>query len=238
MKQEGLAPDDGRRRLWVSQWGSGYAPDFKRAEVAPILKQMESKGSLGNVLLDAGSGSLDRGESYYPLEGKRVVRIDIGMPYPHRIRGNVLELQADVEDKSPGSIRQLRRLLMISRHLGIDPRIQPLEFDTIILIDILNYVDFRETISSLLPFLRQDGRMFISNMPGMGIQGALSERGVQSNYELLSHIRVCGMIIEHLAQPPQLPRWMIHGKAQSDYPSIQEGKANDKGSLILVSQKV
>ncbi|MEW6035574.1 MAG: hypothetical protein AB1529_03095 [Candidatus Micrarchaeota archaeon] len=153
---------EARREFWKGQWGSGYAPDFKYAQVRPLLDRMQLRGTLGERLLDLGSGSVAgrNGKArplYYPSEGKRVVRVDIGMPYPYSLSGNVLELQADIEHPEPDAFSQKKKLALLARHIGADIRTGPPLFDTFIMVDILNYVDYRRTLSCLLPFLRPGG---------------------------------------------------------------------------------
>jgi len=231
-----------RRKLWRGEWGCSYAADFKKNEVAPLIEEIEAAGRLGRVLLDAGSGSMiGLGSSakpkplLYPLEGKLVVRTDIAMPYISRVSGPILELQADIENLSIDSAPQRRRLLAISRHLGIDPRTTRPEFDAMLFVDVLNYVDFRRTLAGLLPFLRDDGRMIISNFPGMGIPEAFSCSGVKGNGELSGFLRDCGMLIEHLYHPPLVHPFFAYAAASRPaYPHLADNP-RERGSMILVA---
>ena len=231
-----------RRDLWKGEWGCSYAADFKKNEVAPLIEEIEAAGRLGRVLLDAGSGSLIGPGSaarpkpiLYPLEGKLVVRTDIAMPYLSRVSGPILELQADIENLSADSASQRRRLLAISRHLGIDPRIRRPEFNAMFFFDVLNYVDFRRTLAGLLPFLSGDGRMIISNFPGMGIPEAFSDSGVKSNGELSGFLRDCGMLIEHLYHPPLVHPFFAYAVASRPaYPNLTDNP-QERGSMVLVA---
>jgi len=234
-----------KSEFWKRQWGCGYAPDFKRNEVVPILHAMDSMGRLGTVLLDLGSGSMSGRRCrdptpslYYPTEGKRIVRIDFGMPYEHGSEGPLLELRADIEHLALDSIAQIRRYVRLSRHLGLDPKTDTPKADTIILCDILNYVDHRKVILSLLPHLSHGGRLFISNIPGMGPSEALSPLGVEGNRQLADFVTGSALEIEHLHHPSMIPPWMASMVQPSpQYPCI-EPEIRDRGSMILVAKKI
>lgn len=231
-----------RRNFWKGEWGCSYAADFKKNEVAPLIGEIEAAGRLGRVILDAGSGSTHgRGKSampkpfMYPVSGKIVVRTDIAMPTLSRVTGPILELQADIEDLSMDSLAQKRRFLAISRHLGFDLRHGQPEFNAMLFIDVLNYVDFRKTIAGLLPFLCDSGRMIISNFPGMGMPEAFSEAGVKKNSELSGYLGECGMRIEHLYHPPLVHPLIAPSRGRRPpYPHISEDR-HEGGSMIAVA---
>lgn len=225
---------------WRKEWGNGYSPDFKARMLKPLLDDMDSRRKLGGVLADIGSGCMrskngESGYAYYPSRGKTVVRVDIGMPYPYRVRGNTLELQADVESLELDSVAQRRRLALLSRHLST-PKGQVPRADTIILSDILNYVDFRRVISGLLRFLRPGGRMVICNTPGMGFPDMFSDHGVKGNNELAHFIRSRGMFIEHLTHVPNVPFWMPLREAPwSGYGTVEQAMEHRNMMLVAVA---
>jgi hypothetical protein len=233
-----------RRNFWKGEWGCSYAADFKRNEVAPLIDEIEAAGRLGRVILDAGSGSTHgRGKkalpkpSMYPLHGKLVVRTDIAMPVLSRVTGPVLEIQADIEKLSLDSVSQKLRFLAISRHLGFDPRRGRPEFDAMLFVDVLNYVDFRKTIAGLLPFLSDSGRMIISNFPGMGMPEAFSEAGIKKNGDLSGFLADSGMRIEHLYHPPLAhPLLVPFVGHRPPYPHISEDR-HEGGSMIVVAAR-
>jgi hypothetical protein len=203
---------------------------------------MESRGTLGWRILDAGSGSMSgrNGKEhplYYPDKGKRIVRVDIGMPYPHRLSGNVLELQADIGHTRPDSLSQLRKLALIARHTGADLRTGPPQFDALIMVDILNYVDYRRTLPSLLPCLVPGGRLVVSNIPGMGLNEAFSPRRPRGNAELLGFLEEAGLSVEHLHFPPRsFLHPCVEQFAPRQYPSLAS-KVEEQGSMVLVAVK-
>ena len=54
-------------------------------------------------------------------------------------------------------------------------------FDTILLSDILNYINYGNVITLALRYLKKNGRIIISNMAGAGISAHFHEDGVKSN---------------------------------------------------------
>jgi hypothetical protein len=238
-------PKDEKRAFWNAEWGSGYAPDFKYAQLAPLLDAVERAGKLGTKMLDIGSGSMSPRNNpdvtlplFYPTEGKLVVRADLGMPYPHRTRGGILEIRADIEDLHMRSPRNLMNLVRVCRHIGADPRRELPVFDTLLMSDILNYVDFRKTLPGLLPFLRDGGRLVVCNWPDMGLPEAFSPGRPQSNGELLRFIGSAGLETEHLHHGGML----YPGEAESawysqpSYPFVEQS-VSERCNMMLVAVK-
>ncbi len=237
------SPD--RRAFWRREWGCGYAPDFKYAQLSPLLESIERAGGLGKKILDAGSGSLSSMNNpsallpaFYPTEGKRVVRADLGMPYPWRIIGGILEIRADLEDLSLESVRNRKNLIRICRHIGADPRLDIPTFDTLLLSDILNYVDYRRLVPELLRFLAPGGRLVICNWPDMGLPDAFSPKRPKGNRELSLFVASLGLLTEHLHYGgrhyggPESAAWY----SQPPYPYV-DGRGYDCGNMMLVAQK-
>jgi len=213
-----------------------------------LLHDLDRYGRLGARILDAGSGSLvmvesiQRGRieekaveagSFYPTEGKKVVRVDLGAPYLFRRQGPILELQADITDLDLDRASQLRRLAILASHLGFDARSERPLFDTILLSDVLNYVDHRATISALHRFLAPGGRLVVHNTPGKGWPGLFARDDVllKDNRDLISHIRSLGMRIEHLTSVSLLHTHTI----APPYPALQSARPTERLTLVARS---
>jgi hypothetical protein len=218
-----------KRGFWAKQWGNGYSPDFKMREIRPLVEQMEMAGRLGQRILDVGSGSIPPGGSPYPVEGKKIVRLDIGAPEPSRIREGVLELQCDIERFSAGDA------LKAAGHVGAQTPLQA--FEAIFFLDILNYVDSKETLGKFLELLEEGGRIIISNFANMGVTVLFSEKRPRTNGELVRQVMESGMRIEHLNHPPLYPPWIPGAPAYSlpGYPCI--GPLREHGSMVIVASK-
>ncbi|MFH1785526.1 MAG: hypothetical protein ABH842_03780 [Candidatus Micrarchaeota archaeon] len=223
----------GKHRSWLPEWGKPYSPGFKHAEVRPLLEEMDRKGMLGRMFLDCGSGS--KKSDFYPVNGKRVIRVDVGMPYGYSRDGNVLELRVDVETLTLATLVDLYRSLPKECHFaGSAINIVP---DTLIVVDLLNYVNFRDVIPRLMDMLRYGGRAVISNFAGMGITELLSQDGVKNNLQFLEFLSECKFRLEHLTFPPLFPpSWVPRSEPPAPYPSIAT-TLRDNGSMILVLVK-
>jgi SAM-dependent methyltransferase len=219
----------GRREFWARQWGSGYSPDFKMSEIRPLVEQMERAGRLGQRILDVGSGKVSADGSPYPVEGKKIVRLDIGTPEQLRVIDGILELQCDIERFSA------EEAMKAAEHVGAQTPLRA--FDAIFFLDILNYVDSRETLGRFLELLDDGGRIIISNFVNMGVTLLFSEKRPRTNRELLEQVVAGGMRIEHLNHPPYYPPWFPGAPHYSrpDYPAIMP--VRDNGSMVLVAAK-
>lgn len=220
-----MAAPPEKRAYWAGQWGSGYSPDFKKLEIRPLLERMDAAGLLGKRILDAGSGSHCKSEQVYPANGKRIVRMDIGASMPLIEIGDILQMQCDIENLSGDEVR-----MALSHAKGAG-------FDSILFIDILNYVDSQKVLSGFLELLDGGGRIVISNFPHMGIGSMFSEKRARGNGELRAMLLGLGLRIEHMHHPPIFPPWLPGAESYSrpQYPSIMP--LRDNGSMILVACK-
>jgi len=224
-------------QVWKEQWGKGYDIGPKNLRILPLMEELDRQGKLGRHIIDIGSGSTSMvgiydgsvGGVYYPTEGKRVVRIDIAMPYPSRASDAILEIRADLESMDDGSIARLRRFVLVARHFGVDPRKDVGLADTILLSEILNYIDYRRTIEGIPRFLKQQGRLVIYNDPMRGFSEIFSPAGVKDNFGLVAKLPDAGLEIEHLACPRR------HYGKSFRYPHIEDFGENDL--ILLVARK-
>lgn len=223
--------------MWKEQWGKGYDIGPKNLRILPLMEELDRQGRLGRNIIDIGSGSTRMvgifdgsvGGVYYPTEGKRIVRIDIAMPYPIRASDGVLEIRADLENMEDGSMAQLRMLIRIMRHFGVNPRQEVQMADMILLSEVLNYIDYKRTIENIPRFLKHKGRLVIYNDPMRGFGEIFSPAGVKDNYGLVAKLPDAGLEIEHLTCPRRQ-----HGK-RAVYPRVEEFGENDL--ILLVAKK-
>lgn len=178
---------------------------YKQALFLPLVKQMEAEGKLGRVILDAGAGrsAIEASEPQllYPIEGKKVVRIDAGFPFPFRKLGGVLEVRADLNNLKPDSLAQKAKFARIARHLGIAPNAGKAErqvVDSLFLVDVLNYFDFRKLIGGLSQYLKPGGRLVVHNMPGRGVDTLFHPNGLKRNSQLRDALAENNFSVEHV----------------------------------------
>jgi len=222
-----------KRKRWKPHYGLAYDLSTKRGHLVPLLRKLDSLGKLGKVIVDVGSGSTMVSDgagrkipAIYTPRGKKLIRVDLATPHESRRVGDVLELQADIEHTTVDSTKQRKKLVGLARFLGLDPRSKAEVVDSIVMSDILNYVDFRRTIQGLSKYLKNNGRIVILNKPERGHKKSFSEHGVKRNGELTNFLRRNGFEIEHLIDI---------NRDVGVYPVIQ--KRVGKGSFILLVAK-
>ena len=209
------ATEFGKHQTWKVHYGRGYDVLAKHEQLAPLLEKMDRAGKLGRVLVDAGSGSAAMRDAFYKwhsglfytAKGKKIIRIDIGLPVLRRQQDNVMEVRADIEQTGPGTPGRKIKLARIARFLGVKPEEPPQQVDTILLSDVLNYVDFKKTISGLVQYLKPGGRIVVYNKPGRGFSELMHTKGVRENSELLSFLKKSGFEIEHLTPAASNPEF-------------------------------
>jgi len=105
-----------KSRLWKQHRGQSYDFDFKILSLGFFLVRLEAEGRLGNVIVDAGSGSrtitkgMRSGKSgksvknriLPPLEGKKLIRIDFDFPEEFAETPGYVDVKADMENIGTG----------------------------------------------------------------------------------------------------------------------------------------
>lgn len=189
------------RKDWERYWGLEYNASFKN-DIGLVLKVLEADGIIGNVVVDVGSGACTVTRA---LKGDhKVITVDLcGVQTRSQ---NSMHLQFNVESLiDEGKADTRYAVAKVAKFLGIkkgdcdDKK----HLDTVILSEILNYVDFMNVIKSLKRYLKKGGRLVIVNMPGRGIPRLLSLAGIQSNFALFAFLESEGFVIEEKFFPWQ-----------------------------------
>lgn len=231
-----------QRRRWEDFFGQeAYDPRTKKQTLRPLMEQMDKKGILGNVIVDAGSGPLhqaaqypgqpmeERRGVYYPTEGKKIIRIDVGAGKSQlQEDGRFLLLNADLEELERPVLANRRHWARVRQFLGMarDQRGKQVA-DTMLLSDILNYVDYRKVLADLEEYLKPEGRFVIRNTPGRTVKAdLLHPRSPQSSHEVRNWLSRNGFQIEHFQ----------HGLEQHDFGRIDENLMHSD-PVILVARK-
>lgn len=202
------------RRKWESHFGvEAYDSTIKRKTILPLMEEMNRKGLLGTVIVDAGSGPLlqaaqyrnqpmeERRAVYYPTEGKKIIRIDIGAGNSRlEEEGKFLVLNSDLEELQTPTFANRRNWARVRQFLGIrHGQRGKVVVDTVLLSDVLNYVDSRKVLGDLKEYLKPEGRFVIRNTPGRTVKMDLRHpRAPQSSHELPNWLARNGFEIEHV----------------------------------------
>ena len=232
-----------------------YAGELRDAHLAPFLKRLDADGKLGNVIVDAGSASWKRfdinapgqvrgkfvahselkhedvteytrslrsARNYIPTKGKRLIRFDLGFSKPfEEIEPGVVNIQGDLEE-DPRSFSARRKLVLAKRFLGGRRKV-----DTVVLADVLNYVDFKRVLSNVHSFLKRGGRVIVVNtVDRTQHESLLHDKRPKANLDVVAHLRTLGMRVEHVGFEKDA---IVH------YPSIHTSVPED--NAVIVARK-
>lgn len=189
------------REDWDRYWGMKYDATFKKETVGPVLAELEAEGKIGDVVVDVGSGAYNTMTQLLKGDHK-VITVDLcGVQTQSQ---NSMHLRFNVEsliDESRADTRYA--IAKVANFLGIEKGdcADKKHIDTVILSEILNYVDFVNVIKSLKRYLKKGGRLVIVNMPGRGFTHLFSLAGLQRNSVLFALLESEGFVIEKKVLP-------------------------------------
>lgn len=220
-------------RPWRRHFGKGYDVEHKHAELKPFLAELDRRGHLGNVIIDAGSGSKRMSSPFggtrsgiFTPEGKTVVRVDIAAPYDFNVEGKTIEVRGDIQDPKPRTFSQRKTFVRLLDALNA-PAKNGKCVDTLLFSDVLNYVDFRKAINGLGGYLKPGGRIVVYNRPRRGYVPWFSRKGVKTNDSLVEFLKQRGFTIEHLTESSD--------EAAKVYPVVRQVTRDDQ--ILLVARK-
>ena len=199
--EPGSIPPEDRAWTWREHQESPFAVEEKSIYLGPKIVQMSQQGLLGRNVLAVGAG--DRGPTAfldrYCIGSHKI--IDVDLLGPEKEGPDLLRLVFDVEkalsDRAPEQAETRSAINRICGFLGNPDQSQPRKINTLVLSDILNYVDFASVIRFLEQFIVPGGRIFISNQINRTCdERLLSLAGLQSNEKLIGLLKELGYEIE------------------------------------------
>ena len=198
----GRKPEPEDANPWQEFWGETYAPGLKRSLLEPLFDELEKAGKVGNLIVDIGSGAQPVTRLLETRPGRKRVCVDIAADN----RESVDELRLRLDAEKIGQLEWLstqKALLRVCAFLGIDPRNDAMfqRADTIVISDILNYVDFRKVLAGFASYLKPNGRMIIVNLPYRGNRALFCDLGLKDNRQLYPFLEEHDFEIEHKAFP-------------------------------------
>jgi len=233
-KPKGFEEDFNPENFWTRSWNfPRYGISEGKRYFKPLLDTLDRQGKLGKNIIDAGGGpeiQLDvhtpvNADYFSPL-GKQVVNVDIGASMTYK-KGNKIILKADLSEAGSKSLKERRAIASAARLLGLKKEELKSPFaDSIILSDILNYVNYREVITGLLNYLKPGGRMIIRHCPDNGILRAFHGLRPRDNIGLARFLKAKGLELEHIAH------------AVKKYPTIQNNtELHNQMYIHIVARK-
>jgi len=187
------------------RFGTGWSRSAK-AGLSNVFARLIERGRIGRLVLDAGSSWSSLAVEFgYANRGRyTVVGLDVGFD-------RAVEVAAPQRRGEPPLLRvrgDLSDLASALKQGGIQGWLEQrgipeIKFNTVLLSDVLNYVDFQRVIISLRDeHLAPSGRIVTCNMAGVVFKHKLAHsNGVKNNSDLLAFMRKSGMIEEEVHHP-------------------------------------
>lgn len=172
-----------------------YGPIRAKVKLREVLEGLNGKGELGNRILDVGSAKTVAQYLGFVAPIQKVVAVDVVHDQQETDLSASLGLPIMLLN---GDVHYLDRTLASERlHQFLGLSDEAVRFDTIVLSDVLNYVDYRRVLEQCMRYLSPGGRIVIMNMAGAGLgEGMFDARGVKSNEALRNYLTYLGFNVE------------------------------------------
>lgn len=94
--------------------------------------------------------------------------------------------------------------MRIGRFLGLEDTrdTSPQLVDSFILSNVLNYVDYKEVLNSLVKYLKPNGRIFINNIVNNGYSQYFSDKRPIERDDIEKHMESLGFRLEDAVEKP------------------------------------
>ena len=156
---------------WQFYWGAAYGPELKQWLLKPVFEALEKEGTIGDLIVDAGSGAAPVTKFLPARAGRKRILVDIAGDNSRQ--ADELGIRLDAEKVGESGCYSFRKaMLRVCKFLEADPGAgaNPGRADTMVFSDLLNYVDYRKVIRRFAGFLKPEGRIIIVNLPIRGNQ--------------------------------------------------------------------
>lgn len=168
--------------FWRNNWkDDAMSADYKLPEV---LEDIEAEHRIGNRILELGGKN--RPSSSIVFKDKKIVSFDRGAPDIVLADEGMLFVRGNVEDFDNVSGDALE---IMAKFLEFDPALVKQDwvsvFNTVVISNLLNYVDARKVAYELGRRLKPGSLVVIQNSITDGSKEAFSRKGVKSNKDLL-----------------------------------------------------
>src|SRR3989344_133114 len=201
---------------WETHWGDKYNEKFKQALKRKII-DLDIEGKIGETVLDLGCGANPVSDGL-TRPGRRIVLVDNSSKV-HRLKHqNRYSVQYNLD-----RIADERFSNELQGLLGVSPRGI---FDSVIISDVLNYIDWKKVLKILIPFMKKGGRLIVNNMPDQGYQKDFSPQRPRDNLE----------IIQFIQQEMNCHIEEIHDAAQICGRKDASSRISRRGQMVLVAK--
>lgn len=165
-----------QRKFWTRQWEllantKLIAPEKKRHFI-PLLQTFDQEGKIGNAILDVGSGPNPVSSFLYTPTTKpqrKIVQIDIGAHDEQNATTLIVSYAIEkLADRSPETQSVLQKIASFLATSSVS-------MDSVIISEVLNYIDYQQVLSHLSQYIKPFGRLFIFNRAHVGFHQLFSD---------------------------------------------------------------
>ncbi len=197
-----------RKEFWQDKWDQrwNYNLRSKAVMLLPRFRALDNEGKIGDVVVDVGSGPAPMSGFMPEKDTRKIITVDIAEGASPLQVGDTTHVSYDLEDLGKRGFRTGMIALQLQDFLGIgDLRGASSEqVDTMLISEVLNYVDFRKTLGELAKYLKKNGRFIIFNRPHRGRTEEFSEKGAaEGNKQIVDFLSENGFEIEEVTYTGQ-----------------------------------
>jgi SAM-dependent methyltransferase len=189
----------------VAQWQKisptmNYDSSKKAETLGSQFADWDAEGILGTRVVDVGCGPMPLSATLLPENpDRKVVQLDV-MDTGYDAQGHQY-LRYDINKiGNKAAFSTQKTLVKAARHFGVDPNISDVaQADAMIFSEILNYVDYKETLLNFARHLKPGGHFLIFNMPYRHVLGKpdlLHPLGAHSNLALIEFLKTSGFEVD------------------------------------------
>lgn len=203
------------QKAWESEFRTGNYNAFEKSRsLTVLLHQMDAQDRLGHLILDIGSGPITQGSEaftlkaakiknsgiFYPLVGKKIIRIDYAAPKSVERKRNILTVKLDAHEIGTNSPQEREALEKINSFMRRTNGQSHAPFaDAALLSDLLNYVNYRNVLQGLDHHVNPGGCIIINHSTGYGDDRRFHEKRPTSLKEIVKFMENAGYRLEHYA---------------------------------------
>ncbi len=213
-----------------------------RGDLATVFSALERSGGLGDRILELGDGGNPLSAVMYPK--KKIVALALRPPKDIEQKGNVLTVRADVERIESMSPEDRHAIDLVLREGKPSSQLSPphlySQFDTIVISNLLNYVDAQKVAGEVLANMSPGASVVVQNSVLLyATKSSLNPRGVKTNAELVNLFRRRNIDVQVFGLP--LSRSASWEKYGIDGPlrelTLKEAATEFEGVLYLVARR-
>lgn len=187
---------------WAKAWGVNYLQGPEIDALNSTIQKLADEGKIGKTILDIGSGKnpVSRLIPFHP--DRKLITLDLHGKENESAAHLHIRLDAEIiGDQEQQEVRTA--IAKVAKFLDIQSEIpcNTQQIDTIILSQILNYVDYKNLLEACKKYLKPGGHIIIMNKPGFGYFSLTKPTGLRFNDDFNVAAKELGYSIEEQKFP-------------------------------------